>query len=55
MINKALMLENHRDVMERKHKLVHQHQSANSYRPHVATSLASPVFCPAQQQFQPRP
>jgi hypothetical protein len=25
MVNKALMLENHRGVMEHKHKLVHQH------------------------------
>jgi PHD/YefM family antitoxin component YafN of YafNO toxin-antitoxin module len=26
MVNKALVLENHRGVMERKHKLIHQHQ-----------------------------
>jgi hypothetical protein len=25
MVNKALVSENHRGVMERKHKLVHQH------------------------------
>jgi TPP-dependent indolepyruvate ferredoxin oxidoreductase alpha subunit len=25
MVNKALVLENHRGVMERKYKLVHQH------------------------------
>jgi hypothetical protein len=25
IVNKALVLENHRRVMERKHKLVHQH------------------------------
>jgi hypothetical protein len=25
MVNNALMLENHRGVMEHKHKLVHQH------------------------------
>jgi hypothetical protein len=27
MVNKALMVKNHRGVIEHKHKLVHQHQS----------------------------
>jgi hypothetical protein len=48
MVNKALMLENHRGVMERKHKLVRQHQSGSSSRPCVTTSSVGPVFCPAQ-------
>jgi hypothetical protein len=48
MVNKALVLENYRGVMEQKRKLVHQHQSGSSSRPHVATSLAGPVFHPAQ-------
>jgi hypothetical protein len=47
MVNKALVLENHRGVMERKLKLVCQHQSGSSSRPRVAMSLAGPVFCPA--------
>jgi hypothetical protein len=55
MVNKALVLENHRDVMECKRKLVHQHQSGSSSRPRVATSSAGPVFHPAQPQFQLRP
>jgi hypothetical protein len=55
MVNSALVLENHRGVMERKHKLVRQHQPSSSPRPCVATSLAGPVFHPAQPQFQPRP
>jgi hypothetical protein len=55
MVNKALVLENRRGVMECKRKLVHQHQPGNSSRPRVATSLARPVFRPAQPQFQPRP
>jgi hypothetical protein len=38
MVNKALVLENHRGVMERKCKLVCQHQSSCSSRPRVATS-----------------
>jgi hypothetical protein len=33
MVNKALVLENRRGVMEHKHKLVHQHQSSSSSKP----------------------
>jgi hypothetical protein len=44
MVNKALVLENHRRVMDRKHKLVHQHQPGSTSRPRVATSSARPVF-----------
>jgi hypothetical protein len=33
MVNKALVLENRRGVMEHKHKLVHQHQSNSSSKP----------------------
>jgi hypothetical protein len=51
MVNKALVLENRRGVMERKDKLVRQHQLDSSSRPHVATSSAGPVFHPAQPQF----
>jgi hypothetical protein len=48
MVNNALVLENHRGVMEHKCKLVRQHQSSSSSRPRVATSSAGPVFCPVQ-------
>jgi hypothetical protein len=48
MVNKALVLENHRGVMERKHKLVRQHQQSNSSRPHVAMSSTGPVLRLAQ-------
>jgi hypothetical protein len=48
MANMALVLENHRGVMERKRKLVHQHQSESSSRPRVATSSSSPMFGPTQ-------
>jgi hypothetical protein len=48
MVNKALVLENRRGVMEHKRKLVHQHQPSSSSRPRVATSSARPVFRPAQ-------
>jgi hypothetical protein len=54
MVNKALVLENCRGVMEHKHKLVCQHQSGSSYRPRVATSSAGPMFHPPQPQFQSR-
>jgi hypothetical protein len=47
MVNKALMLENRRGVVELKCKLVRQHQSGSSSRPHVATSSAEHVFHPA--------
>jgi hypothetical protein len=33
MVNKALVLENHRGVMEHKHKLVRQHQLSSSSKP----------------------
>jgi hypothetical protein len=55
MVNKALVLKNHRGVMERKRKLMCQHQSSSSSKPRVATSSAGPVFHPTQPQFQPRP
>jgi hypothetical protein len=55
IVNRAPVLENHRGVMERKRKLVHQHQPSCSSRPRLTTSSAGPVFHPAQPQFQPRP
>jgi hypothetical protein len=55
MVNKALVPENHRGVMERKRKLARQHQLSSSSKPRVATSSAGPVFRTAQPQFLPRP
>jgi hypothetical protein len=54
MVNKALVLVNRRGVIERKCKLVRQHQSGSSSRPHVGPPSAGPVFHPVQPQFQPR-
>jgi hypothetical protein len=51
MVNKALVLENHRGVMEHKRKLVRQHQPGSSSRPHVTTPSAGHVFYPAQSFF----
>jgi hypothetical protein len=48
MVNKTLVLENPRGVMERKCKLAHQHQPSSSSKPRVAMSSARPVFHPAQ-------
>jgi hypothetical protein len=48
MVNKALVLENCRGVIEQKRKLVHQHQPGSSSRQRTATPTVRPVFCPAQ-------
>jgi hypothetical protein len=48
MVNKALVLENHIGVIERKLMLVHQHQPSSSSWPRVTTCSAGPVFCPAE-------
>jgi hypothetical protein len=55
MVNKAIVLENHRGVIDCKRKLVRQHQPSISSKPRVATSSARPVFRPAEPQFLPRP
>jgi hypothetical protein len=47
MVNKALVLENRRGVMEHKRKFVREHQLSSSSNPRVAMSFAGPVFCPA--------
>jgi hypothetical protein len=54
MVNEALVLENHRGVMEHKHKLVCQHQPGSSSRPRVTMLSTGPVFHPAQSLFQPK-
>jgi hypothetical protein len=55
MVNKALVLENRRGMMERKCKLVRQHQLGSSSRPCVTTPSAGSLFCPAEPLFQPKP
>jgi hypothetical protein len=44
MVNKALVLENHRGAMERKRKQEHQHQSNSNYKLQIGSSFADPVF-----------
>jgi hypothetical protein len=55
MVNNALVLENHRGVMECKRKLVRQHQPGSSSRLRVTMPSAGPVFYLAQPLFQPKP
>jgi hypothetical protein len=55
MVKKALVLENRRGMIERKCKLMRQHQPGSSSRPCVATPSAGSVFHPAQPLFQPKP
>jgi hypothetical protein len=54
MVNKALVLENRRGVMERKHKLVHQDRPCSRSWPRAAMPSAGPVFHPGQPLFQPK-
>jgi hypothetical protein len=55
MVHKALVLENRRGMMERKHKLVHHHQPGSSSRPRVTMPSTGPVFHSAQLLFQAKP
>jgi hypothetical protein len=55
MVNKTLVLENRRCMMEHKRKLVRQHQPDSSSRPRVATPSVGLVFRLAQPLFQPKP
>jgi hypothetical protein len=52
MVNKALVLENHRGAMERKRKQELQHQSNNNSRLQIGSSSAGHVFHPVQLQQQ---
>jgi hypothetical protein len=47
MVNKALVLKNHRGVMKHKHKLVRQQQLGSCSRPCVGPPSVGLVFRPA--------
>jgi hypothetical protein len=49
MVNKALVLENRRGILECKR----QSQDNTNSRPHIGSSSAGPIFCPMQQNVQP--
>jgi hypothetical protein len=54
MVNKALVLENRRGMMEQKRKQERQYQQGNTSRRRIGSSSVGPIFHPAQSQFQQR-
>jgi hypothetical protein len=55
MVNKALVLENRRKILECEHKQERQIQHSTNSKPHIGSSSAGPIFCPMQQNVQPMP
>jgi hypothetical protein len=59
MVNKALVLENHHSIMDRKRKQERQGQSSNNSRPQLGIPSTGPIQRTPQQQpraqFQQRP
>jgi hypothetical protein len=54
MVDKALVLENRRGIMERKRKMQCTGSQGSNTRLHVGSSSQGPVFRPSQQSGQPR-
>jgi hypothetical protein len=54
MVDKALVLENRRGIMERKRKMQHTGSQGSNTRLCVGSSSQGPVFRPGQQSGQPR-
>jgi hypothetical protein len=54
MVDKALVLENRRGIMERKRKMQHTGCQGSNTRFHVGSSSQGPNFHPGQQSGQPR-
>jgi hypothetical protein len=52
-MNKALVLENRREILERKRKQERQSQHSTNSRRHIGSSSAGPIFHPTQQNVQP--
>jgi hypothetical protein len=52
MVNKALIMENRRGMMEHKHKQERQYQQGNTSRRRIGSSSVGPIFHPAQPQIQ---
>jgi hypothetical protein len=53
MVNKALVLENRRGILERKHKQERQSQHSTNSRRRIGSSSAGPIFRPMQKNVQP--
>jgi hypothetical protein len=49
MLDKAIVLENRRGIMERKRKMEHTRPQESNTRIRVGSSLQGPNFCPGQQ------
>jgi hypothetical protein len=54
LVDKALVLENQRGIMERKRKMQHTGSQGSNTRFHVFSSSQGPVFRPGQRSGQPR-
>jgi hypothetical protein len=54
MVKKALVLKNHRGMMEHRRKYEHQYKQGNTSRRRIRSSSTGPVFHSAQPQFQQR-
>jgi hypothetical protein len=54
MVDKALVLENRRGIMEQKRKMQHTGLQGSNARFRVGSSSRGHVFCPVQQNGQPR-
>jgi hypothetical protein len=52
-MNKALVLENRRGILERKRKQERQSQHSTNSRRRIGSSFAGPIFRPTQQNVQP--
>jgi hypothetical protein len=55
MVNKALVLENHRAILECKRKQERQGQQSSKSRPCFDSSSAGPIFHHVQQSFRQMP
>jgi hypothetical protein len=54
MVDKALVIENQRGIMERKRKMQRTGPQGSNTRVHVGSSSQGPNFHPGQQSGQPR-
>jgi hypothetical protein len=54
MVDKALILENRRGIMERKRKMQRTGPQGSNTRFCIGSASRGPVFCPVQQSVQPR-
>jgi hypothetical protein len=55
MVNKALVLENRRGILERKHKQERPSQPSTNSRPRIGSSSTGPIFRPMKENVQQMP